>query len=166
MKLYENYGICPLIDITKKLKRRLIEKFDEKIGFSPSGKQLIVFSIEVNPCQYSVATLDCFGLSDNDTIRSFARMGRRKLQTCNQLKESLLMTIDDIEIVVQRGPLPELYNTIYATINPSFKVHSTGYAVTPSNQSATKIWSIASDWKYLVTKKKTSKQRSNFHLDF
>ena len=30
MKLYENYGICPLIDNTKELKRRLIEKFDEK----------------------------------------------------------------------------------------------------------------------------------------
>ena len=128
MKLYKNYGICPLIDNTKELKRRLIEKFDEKIGFFPSGKQLIVFLIEVNPCQYSVATLDGFGLSDN-----------------------------------------ELYNAIYTTINPSFKVHSTGYAVTPSHQSATKIWSIASDWEYLVTKKKTSKQvltGSNFHLDF
>ena len=169
MKLYENYGICPLIDNTKELKRRLIEKFDEKIGFFPSGKQLIVFSIEVNPCQYSVATLDGFGLSDNDIIRSFARMVRRKLQTCNQLRESWPMSIDDIENFVQRSPLPELYNTIYATINPSFKVHSTGYAVTPSHQSATKIWSIASDWEYLVTKKKTSKQvltGSNFHLDF
>ena len=39
MKLYKNYGICLLIDNTKELKRRLIEKFDEKIGFSPSGKQ-------------------------------------------------------------------------------------------------------------------------------
>ena len=38
MKLYENYGICPLIDNTKELKRRLIEKFDEKNGFFPSGK--------------------------------------------------------------------------------------------------------------------------------
>ena len=133
MKLYENYGICPLIDNTKELKRRLIEKFDEKIWFFPSGKQLIVFSIEVNPCQYSVATLDGFGLSDNDIIRSFARMARQKLQTCNQLRESWPMSIDDIENFVQRGPLPELYNAIYATINPSFKVHSTGYAVTPSN---------------------------------
>ena len=48
MKLYENYGICPLIDNTKELKRRLIEKFNEKIGFFPSGKHLIVFSIEVS----------------------------------------------------------------------------------------------------------------------
>ena len=121
-----------MIDNTKELKRRLIEKFDEKIGFFPSGKQLIVFSIKINQCQYSVATLDGFGISDNDIIRSFARMVRP-------------MSIDDIENFVQRGPLPELYNTIYATINPSFKVHSTGYAVTPSHQSATKIWSIASD---------------------
>ena len=157
-----------MIDNTKELKRRLIEKFDEKNGFFPSGKQLIVSSIEVNPCQYSVANIDGFDLSDNDIIRSFAPMARRKLQTCNQLRESWPMSIDDIENFVQRGPLPELYNAIYATINPSFKVHSSGYAVTPSHQSATKIWSITSDWEYLVTKKKTSKQvltGSNFHLD-
>ena len=88
MKLYENYGICPLINNTKDIKRRLVEKVDEKIGFFPSGKQLIVFSIEFNSCQYSVATLDDFGLSNNDVIRSFARMVGRKLQTCNQLRES------------------------------------------------------------------------------
>ena len=125
-------------------------------------------SIEVNPCQYSVATLDGFGLSDNDINRSFARMVKRKLQTCNHLRESWSMSVDDIENFVQRGLLPELYYAIYATINPSFKVHSSEYAVTPSHQSPTKIWSLTSDWEYLVTKKKTSKQvltGSNFHLD-
>ena len=48
-------------------------------------------------------------------------------------------------------------------------LHYSGYAVTPSHESATKIWSMESDWEYLVTKKKTSKQvltGSNFHLDF
>ena len=39
------------------------------------------------------------------------------------------MSIDDIENVVQRGPLPELYNAIYATIYSSFKVLISGYAV-------------------------------------
>ena len=157
-----------MIDNTKELKRRLIEKFDEKTGFFPSGKQLLLSSIEVNPCQYSVATIDGFDLSDKDIIRSFAPMARRKLQTCSQLRESWPMSIDDIENFVQRGPATELYKAIYAIINPSFKVHSSGYAVTPSHQSATKIWSITSDWEYLVTKKKTSKQvltGSNFHLD-
>ena len=79
------------------------------------------------------------------------------------------MSIDDIENFVQRYLLPKLYNAIYATINSSFKIHSTRYAVTSSHQSATIIWSIASDWEYFVTKKKTSKQvlaGSNFHLDF
>ena len=70
---------------------------------------------------------------DSDIIRSFARMVRRKLQTCNQIRESWPMSIDDIENFVQRGPLPEHYNAIHATINPSFKVHSTEYAVTPSH---------------------------------
>ena len=76
MKLYENYGICPLIDNTKELKRKLIEKFDEKIRFFRSVKQLMVFPIEINLCQYSVAALDGFGLSDNDITRSLARMIR------------------------------------------------------------------------------------------
>ena len=123
----------------------------KKLDFFSLGKQLIVFSIEANPCQYSAATIDGFGLSDNNIIGSFARMVRRKLQTCNQLRESWSMSINDIENFVQRGLLPEFYNAIYATINPSFKVHSTGYAVTHSHQSATKIWSIASDGEYLVT---------------
>ena len=118
-----------MIDNTKELKRRLFEKFDGKTGFFPSDKQLIVSSIEVNPCKYSVATIDSFDLSDNDIIRSFARMARRKLQTCNQLRESWPMSVDDIENFVQRDPSTELYNAIYATINPSFKVHSSGYAV-------------------------------------
>ena len=43
------------------------------------------------------------------------------------------MSIDDIESFVQRAPLPELYNAIYATINPSFKVYSTGHLLTPTN---------------------------------
>ena len=93
-------------DNTKESKRRLIEKFDQKIGFFPSGKQLIVFSIEINPCQYSVPILDGSGLSANDIIRSFSRMVRQKLQTCHQLRESWSMSIDDIENFVQRGPLP------------------------------------------------------------
>ena len=119
MKLYENHGICPLIDNIKELKRRLTKKFDKKIGFFPSGKQLIVFSIEFNPCQYSAATLDGFGLSNNDVIRSFARMVGRKLQTCNQLRESWPINIDDNQNFVQRGPLPELLtNFELATINP------------------------------------------------
>ena len=94
-------------------------------------------------------------------------MARRKLQTCNQLRESWPMSIDDIENFVQRGPLPELYNAIYATINSSFKVLISGYAVTPSQQSATKIWSITSNGKYSVTKKKSKHvlTGSNFHLD-
>ena len=39
------------------------------------------------------------------------------------------MSIDDIENFVQRGPLPEVYNAVHATIKPSFKVHSAGYEV-------------------------------------
>ena len=50
------------------------------------------------------------------------------------------MSIVGIENFVQRRPIPELYNAIYAIIKPSFKVHCARCVVTHSHQSATKIW--------------------------
>ena len=79
------------------------------------------------------------------------------------------MSIDDIENFVHRGPLPELYNDIFATMNRSFKSSQYWVCSNTFTPNATKIWSITSDWEYLVTKKKTSKQvmtGNNFHLDF
>ncbi len=48
---------------------------------------------------------------------------------------------------------------IYATINPNFKTDEQGYAETRSQLTATKVWSISSDWEtLLVSKKKCAKQ--------
>ena len=47
-------------------------------------------------------------------------------------------------------PAQDLYNLVYATIDPSYKVNDYGYAITSSRPRATKVWSIASDWESLV----------------
>ena len=60
---------------------------------------------------------------------------------------------------LDRGPLKELYNVIYATIDDNCKVNEYGYAKMHSNQVATKVWSLASDWEVLVVpKNKSGKQ--------
>ena len=60
--------------------------------------------------------------------------------------------------MLDRGPLKEIYNVIYASINPAYKVNEYGYAITRSRPVATKIWSVASDWVFLLTKERTAKQ--------
>ena len=60
---------------------------------------------------------------------------------------------------LDNGPMPELYNTIYATkYAPNFKINEYGYAITHSANIANKIWSIASDWQTLITTIDTPKQ--------
>ena len=60
--------------------------------------------------------------------------------------------------MLDRGPLKEIYNVIYASINPAYKVNEYGYAITRSRPVATKIWSVSSDWVFLLTKERTAKQ--------
>ena len=55
--------------------------------------------------------------------------------------------------------MQELYNVIYVSIYTSeYQLNESGYAVTSSNNMATKIWSLASDWESLITKENSAKQ--------
>ena len=56
------------------------------------------------------------------------------------------------------GPLPELYNVIYATMYTNISLKEHGYAKIESNNIATKIWSIALDWESLISRQKNAKQ--------
>ena len=61
LKDYQN--ICdeddsePLISETRSLKRRLLTEFPEELGFYPTGRQVIVHATDMNPCEFSAATL-------------------------------------------------------------------------------------------------------------
>ena len=54
-------------------------------------------------------------------------------------------------------PINELYNVIYLTLYPTYKLNNFGYAITESISIANKIWSIASDWSALITGRKNAK---------
>ena len=141
------------------LKRRILEEFEDKISFYPTGRQVIVYSSDVNPCDYSESTLKGHGLRENDLIRAFAKMIKGKIEKRRKDESQWPFTPEQLLTNLDSGPLPDLYNIIYATIDPNFKINNYGYSVTRSDQMATKVWSVASDWEALLTQgKKSPKQ--------
>ena len=56
----------------------MTETFPESIGFYKTGRQVIVFSQLVNPCEYSVNILKGGGLTELELTKSFATMVKRK----------------------------------------------------------------------------------------
>ena len=124
------------------------------IDFFPISKYVIVHA---NPCQYSISTLLGQGLRDKDYIRSYSNFIRSKVNQAEipehpYTPDQMIESLDD-------GPMPELYNTIYATkYGPNFKINEYGNAITHSANIPNKIWSIASDWQALITTIDTPKQ--------
>jgi len=116
---YEEHASNHIIDNTRQLKRKLIETFGDKIDFFPSGRQVIVYSCEVNPCQYSVATIKGFGLNDDDITRAFGNMIRRKIKDLETNNIVWPYSPEEVSQVIECGPLPELYNVICATMKPA-----------------------------------------------
>ena len=95
----------------------------------------------MNPCQYSVSTLLGQGLRDKDYINSFANFIRLKIGK----KDPPIQNFEPEQILdsLNEGPLPELFNTIFATkYGPKFKTNEYGYAITSSSNIANRIWSF------------------------
>ena len=157
-RLSEELGLeTPALTDTRSLKRFLLKELEDDIAFFPSGKLLVVHSPEVNPCEYSVATLRGFGLRDEDLSKSFGRMLRRKLQARKQNGTSLPLSPEEFLSMLDQGPLPDLYNAIYYSMCDRGKRNEYGYMIT-SQTKATKIWSLASDWETLITGAPSPKQ--------
>lgn len=153
------HGAQSFIKATKTLKNKLLEHFEELIDFHSISKYVIVHSSCVNPCEYSVAVLLGRGLQDQDHVRSYSNFIRRKLNDLDIPQITPFMPIDELIKSLDNGPIPDLYNTIYATkYGHSFKTNTHGYAITPSEHVANKIWSICCDWVAFVTSQPTSKQ--------
>ncbi len=147
----------PAIVETKTLRRLLEKELGDDIGFLPSRIYPIVYSTDINPCGYSVATLHGCGLRSQDHIRAFGRMIRLKVRLKQKHKCNFPLTSEDFIKSLDEGPLPELYNTIFYSKHDRATINEYGYAVT-SRVKATKIWSLASDWESLLTKAPTPKQ--------
>lgn len=68
------------------------------------------------------------------------------------------LTAEEIIRQLDEGPLPEIYNAIFYTLNDYGEKNEYGYNATSSRVKAAKIWSLASDWENLVTKRPSPKQ--------
>ena len=151
-------GLDAIITCTKSLKRALEKEFGDSLGYQTVSKFVIVYSSDTNPCDYAVATLDGCGLRDADLVKSFGRLIRRKLESPVKEENKWPLTPDELIEEVNKGPSPELYNAIYYSMYDSGKINSYGFVGTDSGLLANKIWSVASDWESLVTRKATPKQ--------
>ena len=156
----EEYNLPPIMEHTVELKRKLIAEFGDEISFFPSGKYLIVHASSINPCQYSVAILQGRCLRDDDLVKSFSSFIRLKAKCiAMSIQEENNESPQHLIDMLDRGPMQELYNVIYASIYTSeYQLNESAYAVTSSNNMATKIWSLASDWESLITKENLTKQ--------
>ena len=72
--MFEEQAIVPPFTSVKELKRRLIDRFNDNIGFFTSRRQVIAYSPDMNHCKYSVSTLEGFGLRDDDLLKAFGNM--------------------------------------------------------------------------------------------
>eukprot|EP00794_Sanderia_malayensis_P017244 gene17244-18963_t len=130
----------PAIAETKSLRRLLEKELGDQIGFFPSGIYRIVHSTDINPCEYSVATLHGCGLRSEDHVRAFGRMIREKIMLKQKQRYDFPLTSEEFIKSLDEGPLPELYNAIFYSMHDSATINEYGYAAT-SRVKATKIWS-------------------------
>ena len=146
-------GVSSVITHTYQIRKRIEEEFPNDINFFPSGRNVIVQNATMNPRRYSVATLQGAGLRDLDISKVFAAMVRRKMELTKKASD-FPYTPEGLIENLNKGPLPDLYNVIYLTINDTCSLNEHGYAVTTSKNLASKIWSTAYDWEALITGQK------------
>ena len=137
LNMSEEHGICPPINHTSALKKKIVNEFPERIGFYSTVHQVIVYANNMNPLDFTAATIKGHGLRDEDLIRAWAKMIKRKLDKKHQEMEFCWpYTPDEVIKRLDSGPAQDLYNLVYTK--------------TSSRPRATKVWSVASDWESLV----------------
>ena len=154
-------GLISPVNETRGLRRILEARFENQIGFFQTGRNCVVHNREVNPCEYPVATIKGKGMRDDDIIRAFGALVKRRMnerRSENTSDEKFPYRPDRVSEMIEEGPLPELYNVLCATKYKDFKINQHGYAETKSHIDATKIWALASDWESLITGEKNAKQ--------
>ncbi len=118
----EEVGLdAPIISDTRSHRRKIEEEFGEHISFRSASIYVLVYASDTNPCDYAVATLRGQGLRDDDLIRAFGRMIRRRLQCRDEQPTKLPLTAEEFFLELDRGPPPDLYNAIFYTIKDDAK---------------------------------------------
>ena len=152
--LSEEEGLEPAATSTTSLRRIIGINFDEIVSFQIVGKRLMIYSSDGNPCTYVAETLKVCGLRDDDVARAFAEMVGKKIPKSKQ--KWPLSAEDLIKNLDSTGPFQHIYNAIASSLHPERILNKHEYAKTPSENEATKLWGISSDWDSLITKERSA----------
>ena len=148
-----SYHVEVPFDNTRPLRRKLMFTEDQ-IGFFKirlgSSDQIIVYSQETNPCEFSAATLKGTGLRNKDLRQECGRRLKYVTNSCSPDTEWPL-SADDLINTLDLGPNCDLYNLIYTSMYGTCTLNEYGYAKTENKNVSLKISAVASDWESLVT---------------
>ena len=98
---------------TRSLRRTIEGHFAPKISFTMVSKYSLVCVTNTNPCDCVIAALVGHGLRDDDIIKSFTTMIKRKDE------KKLPLTPDELLEGLDTGPVQDLYNTLFLTLHNS-----------------------------------------------
>ena len=113
----QEHDIGAIFTNTKSLRRYLEQNFKE-LGFKKSGKNVVVYSLDIDPILYSESILKGNGQRKNDIIAAFAKMIHRISEEYGK-QESFDWppSCDDLISGLENDkPIVDLNNTIYMTV--------------------------------------------------
>ena len=150
----------PELRFTYRVKETLIRHFEEKIIFSKVGKYVVVHSSAVNALTYTASTLKGHGLREENVIRCFANLVRRKLGKENDdirsevyVPPTVSEFMDDLDSL---SPVKCIFNAISLSINAERTIEFDGYAKASDSAQGEKIAAISDCWERLLTNKRTA----------
>ena len=114
------------------------------------GSYVLMCAIDINPCNQSVTTLSELG--DDDLVKTFVQMMRRKYLDVSGNEMHLNFTPDELISRLDNGPLRELCNSIFYKLHDHRIKNGCEYDCIKSTNLVTKIRSTVSDWESLVAK--------------
>ena len=117
---------------TKELKKYIDDIFRDKIGFYRTGKCVIVYSQNVNPCQYSMSTVKGFGLRADNIAKHFANLIKRDIP-------KFPCSPTELSSKLMKGPMCILFKTIFMTSYDKMKKNEFGYTFANSSRFTCKI---------------------------
>ena len=139
---------------TYQLKKMIQLRLGNDICISSFRNRNAVHSINVDPLLYSYATIKGHGLREDDIVKAFANLVRRKLDNPNQMKWPPKAK-NFIECVENSKPLTCIYNAIIWSTNPRKTKNINGYSDANNHEQAEKIAAITQSWESLISKKRS-----------
>lgn len=100
-------------------------------------------------------TIQGHGLHEDNILKAFANLVRRKLNDTNQMKWPPKAK-DVTECLEDFKPVSCIYNAIIWSINPRKTKNKNGYADANNHEQVERIAAITQSWESLISKKRSS----------